>query len=90
MCKCKNCYNGKEKSEDKYDKKNIIKLGTIVIIQVNIEVLHIHSICNLKYSVLKEIPIVCHNRSNCDYHFVIKGLLEKFEEQFTCFGENTE
>ena len=49
-----------------------------------------HSICNLKYSLLKEIPLVCHDRSNCDYHFVIKGLLEEFEEHLTCFGENTE
>ena len=31
-----------------------------------------HSICNLKYSVPKEISIVFHNRCNCDYHFVIK------------------
>ena len=27
-----------------------------------------YSICNLKYTVPKEIPIVFHNRSNCDFH----------------------
>ena len=27
-----------------------------------------HSICNLKYSIPKNIPIVFHNGSNYDYH----------------------
>ena len=31
-----------------------------------------HSICNLKYCVPKKIPIVFHNGSNYDYHFIIK------------------
>ena len=48
-----------------------------------------HSICNLNYSVPKEICIVFHERSNYDYHFIIKELAEEFE-QFTCLGENTE
>ena len=30
------------------------------------------SICNLKYSVPKRIPIVFHNGSNYDYHFIMK------------------
>ena len=33
-----------------------------------------HSICNLKYNVSKEIPIVFHNGLNYDYHFIIKKL----------------
>ena len=33
-----------------------------------------HSICNLKYCVPKKIPIVFHNGSNSDYHFIIKEL----------------
>ena len=48
------------------------------------------SICNLKFRVPKEIPIVFHNGSNYDYHFIIKELTEKFKGQFTCLGENTE
>ena len=48
-----------------------------------------HSNCNLKYSVPKKIPIVFHNGSNYDYHFIIKELAEKFKKQFTCLGENT-
>ena len=31
-----------------------------------------HIICNLKYNVPKNIPIVFHNGSNYDYHFIIK------------------
>ena len=47
-----------------------------------------HSTCNLKYSVPKEIPIVFHNGSNYDYHFIMKELAEEFEGQLTCLGEN--
>ena len=35
-----------------------------------------HSICDLQCSVPKKIPIVFHNRSNYDYHFIIKELAE--------------
>ena len=49
-----------------------------------------HSICNLKYEVPKEIPVVFHNGSTYDYHFVIKQLPEGFNGQFECLGENTE
>ena len=31
-----------------------------------------HSICNLKFNVSNEIPVVFHNGSNYDYHFIIK------------------
>ena len=31
-----------------------------------------HSICNLRCSVPKKIPIVFQNGSNYDYHFIIK------------------
>ena len=47
------------------------------------------SICYLKYSVPKRIPIVFHNGSNYDYHFIIKELAEEFKTQFTCLRENT-
>ena len=35
-------------------------------------------------------PVVFHNVSNYDYHFIIKELASKFEGQFECLGENTE
>ena len=49
-----------------------------------------HSICNLKCSVPKKIIIFFHNRSNSDYHFIIKELAEESKKQLTCLGENTE
>ena len=59
--------------------KNIVKLEIIVIVQENIEVLHIaYVILNIAY--LKKIPIAINNGSNYDYHFVIKELAEKFEK----------
>ena len=36
-----------------------------------------HSICNLKYSVPKNISIVFHNGSNYDHHFIIKKIEEE-------------
>ena len=49
-----------------------------------------HSICNLKYSVPKNIPIAFHNRSTYDYHFIIKELAEDFKKQCASLGEDTE
>ena len=69
--------------------KNIAKLGIIVIIHRYIEV-PVHNICNFICSVPKKIPIVFHNGSNYDYHFIIKELAEEFERQFTSLGEDTE
>ena len=50
----------------------------------------VYSICNLKNSVPKKIPIVFHNGSNYDYHLIIKELAEEFKKQFTCLGENAQ
>ena len=49
-----------------------------------------HRTCNLKYSVLKKIPIVFQNGFNYDFHFIIKELAEELKKQFTCLRENTE
>ena len=49
-----------------------------------------HSICNLRYKRPKEIPVVFHNGSTYDYHFIIKQLAKEFDGQFECLGENTE
>ena len=47
-----------------------------------------HVICNLKYSIPKKCPVVVHNGSNYDYHFIIKELVKEFEGEFNCLGEN--
>ena len=49
-----------------------------------------HSICNLKYKTPKKIPVVFHNVSTFDYHFIIKQLAKEFKGQFECLGENSE
>ena len=49
-----------------------------------------HNICNLRYKIPKEIPIVFHNGSTYDYHFIIKELVTEFDGNFECLGENTE
>ena len=49
-----------------------------------------HNICNLRYKIPKEIPVVFHNGSTYDYHFIIKELAKKFEGNFECLGENSE
>ena len=58
------------------------------IITITLEA--VHSICNLKYKVPKEIPVVVHNGSAYDYHFIIKQLAEEFKGNFECLGENDE
>ena len=37
-----------------------------------------------------EIPVVFHNGSKHDYHFLIKELANEFEGLFECIGENNE
>ena len=47
-------------------------------------------ICNLKFHVPNEIPLVFHNGSSYKYHFIRKELANKLEEKFVCLRENTE
>ena len=49
-----------------------------------------HNICNLRYKIHKEIPVVFHNGSTYGYHFIIKELVKELECNFECLGENTE
>ena len=51
--------------------KIIVKLRTIVILQVNARLLHVVYVI-----APEEIPVVFHNRSNKDYHFIIKELVK--------------
>ena len=47
------------------------------------------NIGNLRYKIPKEIPVVFHNGSTYDYHFIIKELVKEFNGNFECLGENT-
>ena len=44
----------------------------------------------MRYKIPKEIPVVFHNGSTYDYHFIIKELVKEFEGNFECLRENTE
>ena len=69
--------------------KQGVKLETIVILLVNIEVLLIVN-ANVQHKVPKNIPVAFHNGSSYDNHFVIKQLAKDFNGYFNCIGENTE
>ena len=45
-----------------------------------------HSICNLRFNVPNEIPVVFHNGSNYDSHFTIKELANEYKGQFEFLG----
>ena len=49
-----------------------------------------HSKCNLQYKVPKVIPVVFHNVSAYDNHFIIGQLAKDYNDYFSCIGENTE
>ena len=50
----------------------------------------VHNTCNFRYKVPKNIPVIFHNGSKYDYHFIIKELASEFDGNFECLGENTE
>ena len=45
-----------------------------------------HSKYNLNYEIVKETPVLFHNGSLYDYHFIIKYLAREFEGNFECLG----
>ena len=49
-----------------------------------------HNMCNLRYKIPKNIPVIFHNGLTYDYHFITKELLCEFDGNFECLGENTE
>ena len=66
--------------------KVLVKLGTIVNIQVNTEVLHIaYVIWNIVY-----LKTFLYKESNCDYYLVIEKLAKEFEEEFVCVRKKTD
>ena len=50
----------------------------------------VRSIWNLRYKTPKEIPVVFHNGSTYDNHFIINQLAKGFYSQLECLGEYTE
>ena len=86
----KKCLTIKTKNNrwQEYSKdKKYCKVKVIVFMQVDIEGAA-HKICNVIYSILKEIPVVFHNGSNFDYYFIINELAD-FKGQFIFLERNT-
>ena len=65
------CCICKENFEDKYDKdkKNI---ATLEILSYGWLRSVVPIICNLNYSIPKEVTMIFHNGSNDDYDFIVK------------------
>ena len=84
------CYICKEKLENKYLKAKKYRQVRDHCHYTGEYRGAVHSICNLKYSVPKKIPIVFHNGSNYDYHFIKNGLAAEFKKQFSCLRESTQ
>ena len=88
------CYICKEKfCLDKDDFIIIIliekRLKIIVIVLTGKSRGLAHSICNLKYKIPKEIPIIIHN-ATYDTHFIINQLAIEFKGELNCIGDNME
>ena len=49
-----------------------------------------HNTCNLRYKIPRNIPVIFHNESTYDYHFIIKEIVCEFDGNFECLRENTE
>ena len=73
VCKEKSCYDKNKKVRDHCHYSRKFREAA-------------HSECNLRYKEPKEIPLVFHNCSTYDYHFIIKQLAEEFEGEFKCLG----
>ena len=91
--KSKRCYICKNEFSTNEDDKNAFKLyhkfrGHCHYTRKFREAAH--SICSLRYKTPKEIPVVFHNGSTYDYHFIINKLAKQFYGQLKCLGENTE
>ena len=49
-----------------------------------------HSICNLRYSTQKDIPVFFHNGTNYDVNLVINELAKEFRSELNCIPLNGE
>ena len=83
---CKKEFSNDDDDNKKYQKE------IIVITLENLEelLIFVNNICTLRYKTPKKIPVVFHNGSIYDYHFIINQLAKKIKGQLKCFGKNTE
>ena len=74
------CYNCKEKNQNKRFKGKEYSKVRDHCHYAGENSGAVHTICNIKYSVIEKIPIAFYNRSNCGHHFIIKELAEESEK----------
>ena len=94
------CYIWKNENENENEKKKkikIIKMHLNYTIKSEIMVITLENLKELlivfailRYKTPKKIPVVFHNGSTYDYHFITNKLGNKFFGEFECEGENTE
>ena len=78
-----------------YVKKNLLMIKNTIKSELTIIIAGkyrgaAHCICNLRYKIPKEIPVVFHNGPTYDYHFIIRQLVKECKGNFEFLGENTE
>ena len=49
-----------------------------------------HSICNLRYKIQKDIPVVTRDGRNNDFHLIITELAKEFRAEIHCIPEDKE
>ena len=49
-----------------------------------------HSICNLRYSTQKDIPVFFHSGANYDFNLIIHELAKKLRSELQCIPLNGE
>ena len=49
-----------------------------------------HSICNLRYSTQKDVPVFFHNGTNYDFNLIIPELVKEFRSELRCIPLNGE
>ena len=84
FCNEKFCYDKSDKKYKNYCKVRdhdyyIGKFGGVA-----------HSICNIRAKIINDIPVISHNGSRYDYHFIIEGVVKKFTQEIGCIGEDSE
>ena len=49
-----------------------------------------YSICNLRYSIQKDIPVFFYNGTNYDFNLIIPELAKEFRSELNCIPLNDE
>ena len=82
------CYICKEKFENKYVKYKKYRKARNHCHYAEEYRGAVHRICNLKYSLPKNVSTAFHNESNYDYHFIIKELADNLKNNLLVYEKD--